>query len=129
MDVPTGSAGPGCVPAMNPRALWYWLAVATALFACIFFYQRHVHHGPSAPARILPNLKPAAVTGIQIRPEGQLEIRAERTNAVWQLTQPIAYPAHSARIESLLTALERLRPATFITRRELRERPKAEEEY
>jgi hypothetical protein len=114
---------------MTSRANWFWIGTAAALFAFIFFYQRHAHKVPTGPVRLLANFKPADVTSVLVRPEGQLEIRAERTNGTWILTQPLPYPAEPAVVESLLVVLERLTPATYISRRELTARPKAEEEY
>ena len=114
---------------MTSRANWFWISAAAALFAFIFFYQRHAHKPPAGPVRLLADFKTADVTSVQVRPEGQLEIRAERTNGTWMLTQPLPYAAEPAIIESLLVVLERLTPATYITRRELAGRPKAEEEY
>jgi Domain of unknown function (DUF4340) len=114
---------------MTSRANWFWIGTAAALFAFIFFYQRHAHKAPTGPVRLLANFKPADVTSVLVRPEGQLEIRAERTNGTWILTQPLPYPAEPAVVESLLVVLERLTPATYISRRELTARPKAEEEY
>jgi hypothetical protein len=121
---------------MNPRRIWLWLGLASLLFAFIFFYQRHEHKPEAGPNRILPGLRAAAVTSVKVRPLGQLEIRAERTNpesfrgnGTWRLREPITYPAQGAAIETLLAALEQLTPATYITARELRDRPKADEEY
>ena len=114
---------------MTSRANWFWIGTAAALFAFIFFYQRHAHKPPAGPTRLLANFKSSAVTSVQVRPEGQLEIRADRTNGTWVLTQPLNYPANAANIENLLVVLERLAPTTYITRRELSTRPKAEEEY
>jgi hypothetical protein len=114
---------------MTSRANWFWVGTAAVLFAFIFFYQRHVHKTPTGPVRLLANFKPADVTSVLVRPEGQLEIRADRTNGTWVLTEPFPYPAEPAVVESLLVVLERLTPSTYITRRELAARPKAEEEY
>jgi len=114
---------------MTSKANWFWISTAAVLFAFIFFYQRHAHKAPLGPVRLLANFKTADVTSVQVRPEGQLEIRAERTNGAWVLTQPLPYPAEPAMVESLLVVLERLTPATYITRHELASRPKAEEEY
>jgi hypothetical protein len=114
---------------MTSRATWFWISTAAALFAFIFFYQRHAQKSPTGPVRLLANFKTSDVSSVQVRPEGQLEIRAERTNGTWKLTQPFAYPAEPATVESLLVVLERLTPATYITRRELAARPRAEEEY
>jgi hypothetical protein len=97
---------------MNPRNTWRWIAVAAVLFAFIFFYQRRVGRNGSQPARVLPNLKVAAVTSIQIRPGARAPIRADRTNGVWQLVaESLVYPAQAASIEKLLAELERLTPA------------------
>ena len=98
---------------MSSKKIWVWLWVAVGLFAFIIIYQRHAHKPPEQPAKILPDLSPAAVTSIQLRPgPDQLEIRAERTNRVWYLTEPAAYSAESSKLDELLQALERLTPAT-----------------
>src|ERR1035437_1259245 len=114
---------------MNPKNTWLWMAVAAALFVLVLFHQRHAREANSGPVRVLPNLKPAAVTSIQVSPGASKNIQAERTNGVWQLTGPPVYPAQAASIENLLIYLERLTPAPYITARELRNRPKAEQEY
>jgi hypothetical protein len=58
-----------------------------------------------------------------------LEIRVERTNQTWRLSNPLPFPADSSSIESLLAALAALSPATSISPAEMRSRPKADEEY
>jgi hypothetical protein len=115
---------------MNPRKTWMWLAAAVALFGIIFLLQRFGHKPPAGPALILPGLKPAAVTSILVRPgPKEREIRAERTNHIWQLSEPLVYPAQAVSIERLLARLQRLTPATCITAAEIRTRPKADQEY
>ncbi len=114
---------------MNPKNTWRWLLVAAVLFAFIFFVERHLRKPAIGPIKLLPRLNSAAVTSVQIRPKGQPEIRVERTNGFWQMTQPLRYPAQAAAVEGLLSTLERLVPATSITRGELKGRPRADEEY
>ena len=116
---------------MNTRASWAWLGVAACLFGFIVFYQRPQHKQPSGPMRVLPSLKASQVSAIQIRPAGagQLRIRTQRTNDTWQLTEPLVYPAQAASIDRLLTELQRLTPAPYISARELRNRPKVDEAY
>ena len=114
---------------MNSRNTWRWIIVALALFAFILVHQRFLRSTRSGPTQVLPRLKAAAATGVQVRPDAQLEIRADRTNGTWQLTEPIVYPAQAASIERLLTGLERLTTASYITARELRDRPRTDEEY
>ena len=43
--------------------------------------------------------------------------------------EPLVYPAQGTNIDHLLDALEELRPGTYITPAEIRNRPKAEEEF
>jgi hypothetical protein len=114
---------------MNPKNTWFWIAVAAGLFALVFLHQRHSSKVGSGPVRVLPNLKAAAVTSIQVRPGASPNIRVERTNGVWQLTQPLVYPAQAVSIESLLFHLEQLTPAPYITARELRNQPRVDEQY
>ncbi len=103
--------------------------MAVALFAFIFFHQRHARKRTGGPRKVLPNLNATAATSVQVRPAGQLEIRADRTNGTWRLTEPLVYPAQAVSVEKLLAELERLTPAPYITARELRGRPNADEEY
>ena len=116
---------------MSARNTWIWICVAGALFAFIFFYERTLQRPPPGPLPILPNLKPKLVNSVQVRPSGriQLDIVAERSNQVWQLTEPLRYPAEAARVDGLLSALEHLVPAAYISSVEMRGRPKADEEY
>jgi hypothetical protein len=130
---------------MSSRHTWFWLLLAAGLFAFIFFYQRHTRKGAAGPSRILPGVKLSEVTSIQVRPavagQAQLEIRAERTNNLWQLTEPpstslrtdtntwLPYPAQAASIENLIAALEQLTPAIYISESELKAHPKADEEF
>jgi hypothetical protein len=78
---------------------------------------------------VLPNLKAAAVTSVQVRSGARAPIRADRTNGVWQLADPVVYPAQAVSIEKLLAELQRLTPAPYISARELRDRPKVDETY
>jgi hypothetical protein len=114
---------------MNSQNTWRWLIVAVALFAFILFQQRYLPKTGGGPSKVLPSLKAAAVTSVQVRPAAQLEIRAERTNGIWQLIEPLVSPAQAVSIEKLLAELEVLTPASYITARALRNRPNADEEY
>jgi hypothetical protein len=131
---------------MSSRHTWFWLLLAAGLFGFIFFYQRHTHKLPAGPVKILPGVRLSEVSSIQVRPgatgQAQLEIRAERTNNIWLLTDPpsptslradtnswLPYPAQAASIESLIAALEQLTPAIYISESELKAHPKADEEF
>lgn len=96
---------------MNSKATGTWFLIAALLFVLIFFFERQPHAPASGTAEILPQLNLSEITAVQIVPAGALEIRAERTNGVWYLVQPVSYPAQSTAIESLLDALQKLTPA------------------
>ncbi len=114
---------------MSPRYTWLWVGLALGLFAFIALFERHWHKPAGGPLQVLPELEVAAVTSVQVRPAGQLEIRAEQTNRTWSLTRPLSYPAEAARIEALLTNLAGLRIQTYITGAELRQRTNTDQEY
>jgi hypothetical protein len=106
---------------MNSKNTFFWFLLAAALFAFIFFFERHLHPPAPGPALIFSGLKPREVTGVQITPAGAFEIRASRTNATWLLAKPIVYPAQPAAIEILLGALQKLTSVTRISASDLRE--------
>ncbi len=114
---------------MNSKSTWFWAIVAAALFAFIFLFERNNQPPNAGPPKVLPDLRAAEITGISVRPTGQLEIRAIRANHTWQLTQPMVYPAEAGSIDGLLQALEQLTAPTYITSAELKNHPKADEEY
>ena len=116
---------------MNSKTTWALVALAAGLFAFIWFFERHVSQNPDAGkrARALPQLNPSKVTGIQIRPAAQDEIRADRTNDTWTLTKPFLYPAQSAAIAALLDALQNLPGQSYISAEELKNHPAADKEF
>ena len=114
---------------MNSKTTGIWFTIAAALFAVIIVFERFLRPAAPEPSCILPELRPPAVTGVQVIPSGALEIRADRTNGAWLLAKPIAYPAQSAAIEALLDALEKLTPATRISAAELRNHLNADVEF
>ena len=114
---------------MTFRNTLVWLSLAVALFgASVWHYQRS-SKVPIGPQRILPQLRPQDVTNVQVRLEGQLEIRAQRTGSEWKLIQPVQYPAEAPMISNLLAVLEQMTPAVYIPPREVMEHPNAEEDY
>ncbi|HTX20328.1 MAG TPA: DUF4340 domain-containing protein [Candidatus Aquilonibacter sp.] len=100
---------------MNSKTTGIWFALAAVLFAFIFVFQHYFRPPANTIQPILAGLRPQMVTSIQVIPNGALEIRADRTNNSWMLTKPIVYPAQPAAIETLLTALQNLAPATKIS--------------
>ena len=62
---------------MIPRTTWTLVAVATALFALIYFVERplreNAHDTPSK--QLLSNITVASVTSVYVRPAGESEIR------------------------------------------------------
>jgi Domain of unknown function (DUF4340) len=114
---------------MNSKTTGIWFTIAAALFALIFVLEHFLRPAAVESSCILPELRPSAVTSIQVIPSGALEIRADRTNGAWRLIKPIAYPAQPAVIESLLDALQKLTAATRISAAELRGHHDADAEF
>ncbi len=114
---------------MNPKNTWVWFIVAAGLFAVIFVLKQFGPKPAVGPGPVLPGFKAGSVTIVQVHPTGQSAIRAERTNASWQLTKPMNYPAQAISIETLLAVLEQLMPVSQITATELRNRSNADAEF
>ena len=95
---------------MNSKNTKLWFVVAAMLFAFIFIFQHYFRPVAVGPAQIFPGLRPQSVTGVEVIPKGAAEIRADRTNNSWMLTNPVSYPAQTAAIETLLAALQKLTP-------------------
>ncbi len=114
---------------MNPRNTWIWIIVATALLGVILVLEQLRPDPPPGLAPLLPGFNARIVTSVQIGHAGQMDIRVERTNATWQITRPVQYPAQAVSIEALLDALERLAPFSHIDSSELRRRPETEADF
>lgn len=114
---------------MNSKSTWVWLTIAAILFAAVFGVEKYWRKPPPVLQPLLPNFRAAAITSVQYTPAGQLEIRADRTNGQWQITKPITYPAQATSIETLLNALQQIAPMQTISGAELRQHPKADEEF
>jgi hypothetical protein len=114
---------------MNSKTTGIWFTIAAALFALIFVFEHFLRPAAGESSCILSELRPTAVTSVQVIPSGALEICADRTNGAWRLTKPIAYPAQPAAIEALLDALQKLTPATRISAAELRGHHDADTEF
>jgi hypothetical protein len=114
---------------MNSKTTWIWVTLAALLFAAVVVVEKYGRPAPPELVALLPGFRASDVTSVQFAPAGQMEIRAERTNDVWQLVKPNPYPAQAHSIEILLTALERLAPAHVITGAELLKYPDADEQF
>jgi hypothetical protein len=113
---------------MSSKNTWLWLTAAAVLFAFIFLFERFRPHPDTGPAYLLPGLNAKAINTVQIR-MGQVDIRVERTNGVWQLVQPVIYPAQNTNVQNLLDALQQLLIAHQISEKEFRADPKAGENF
>ena len=78
---------------------------------------------------MLPQLKAAAVTAVQVRLRGHLSGITAAYNGEWLITQPRLGRARASAILGLLTALEQLQPVSVISPAERRGRPNAEKEF
>ena len=104
---------------MNPKNTWLWVLVVAGLFTVIFLHDRFSPRPETGPAKLLPGFESASVTSVEILPANQRSLRVERVKDVWQLTQPVNFPARAAAVTDLLIALEQMVPATRITAQEL----------
>lgn len=100
---------------MNSKHTFTWFILAVVLLAFIVGYRFFERSTVVEPTELLPDLHPLAVTAVQVSPRDSAEICVVNTNGAWTLTQPVAYPAQSAAIQSLLTALQKLKPALRLT--------------
>ena len=101
---------------MNTKTTKWLVLTAVALFLFIFFFERRTEETSTAPQKLsllLPNLKPALVTQIEVG-QDKLNLRAIRTNEAWLLTAPLTYPALATPIENLARAVSELRGRTLI---------------
>jgi hypothetical protein len=114
---------------MRQKTTAIWFVLAASLFAFIWLYQRFLQPAATTLDRLLPGLRAADITRLQISAAGQREISVVHSNGVWLLQKPLAYPAQSASVESLLGALEKLAPVTRLTAAELRSHKNADIEF
>jgi hypothetical protein len=99
---------------MNSKTTWILLLLAGAMFAFIWFFERHLQAPGDSGSRpaLLEDVHWEDVTAVQVRPAGQIEIRAVQTNGTWMLTRPIAYPAEAGAVEALVHALKAMKGDT-----------------
>ncbi len=114
---------------MNSRSTWIWICLAALLAAGIFVVEKLDTKPVVQPIPLLTDFKADEITSVQVTLADQSGMRVEGSNGVWQLTNPIVYPAQVASIEGLLKILEELKPATIIPPNEVRQRPNADEEF
>ena len=114
---------------MKTKSTAIWFALAVLLFAFIWLWQKHWRPATPTADRLLPGLRAADVTDIEVIAAGALAIDADSTNGVWQLEKPFVYPAQAAAIENLIAVLEKLTPATRLTAAEIGLHKDADAEY
>ncbi len=102
---------------MNSRVTWWLVTLAVVLFAFIYLVEKKSKPTAMAsdPAPRLLNIRAAEVTNIQLRVTNRLVVNVEKDVNDWNMTVPLLYPAHSQRIESLLTVLENLNTQKRVT--------------
>ena len=114
---------------MKSKTTALWFVLAALLFAGVWLSQKFFQPAAPVTATLLPGLRAGDLTALQISPANALEISALRTNGAWQLDKPLAYPAQSAAIETLVGALEKLAPAPRLTAAEIRSHKNADADF
>ena len=114
---------------MNYKSTFVWITIAAVLAGAILGVQKFGRKPAPGLVALIPGFRADKVTSVAFTPAGQLEIRAERTNALWRLVKPVSYPAQAASVEALINALEKLAPAYTISGAEVRQRKNADKEF
>lgn len=114
---------------MKSNTTTIWLVLAAILAAAVWFVEKHLQPAAQPDNTLIAGLRAADVTSIQVTPPGGREISVNRTNNNWYLGRPVAYPARSTAIESLLSALEKLTPTLRLTAAETAAHKNADAEY
>ena len=105
---------------MKSKTTAIWFALAVSLAAGIWLSQKFLQPAAPVVGNLRAGLRAGDLTAIQISPAGAREITVVRSNRVWQLQRPLAYPAQAAAVAALAGALEKLAPALRLTAAELR---------
>ncbi len=116
---------------MKSKTTWSCVAIAGILFAFIFYVEHPFREQSvlSQSTKIFPAFDAKAATHIELVRGGNGKIRVERTNDSWLLTSPLVYPAAKATVEKFLQTLAELSWQAHISAGELKNRPKAQEEF
>jgi len=111
---------------MKSRTPKILFATALALFLYIYFVERRgldTEGQHARAARVLPGLRPDAVTGIQITISNQV-LRLETGSEGWRIVSPSVYPAQTTLVEGLLDTLAGLSRVTYLTAADVAGLPK-----
>ncbi len=116
---------------MSAKTTWSLVFVAAILFAFILFFERPYREQRSRPPElhVLPGLQITNVDSIQIQPSGLIDLRVDRTNAAWQLTRPVSFPADRQKIEEMLHTFSQLTWQGRISAADLQTRENSSEEF
>ena len=115
---------------MNSKTTWSCVAIAGLLFVFIALVEHpfRVKTNAALSTKVFPAFDTNAATHIEVR-RARREVRAVRVQDSWSLTSPIEYPAAAGQIERLLSTLANLRWQNRLSADELKDRPKAQEEF
>lgn len=93
---------------MNKKTTIFWVFMAIALFAYIYFFEWRKPANQSEAGlnqKLLLNFKPDLVTELRIT-AGKLFLRVQRSGNGWWIASPIKYPAHPVLIDNLLKQID-----------------------
>ncbi len=115
---------------MNSKTTWSYVAIAAVLFAFIVWVEKPFRGklNQARSTKVFPAFDAARADQIEVRRPAST-IRADRTNSVWALSKPFPYAAAETPIRNLLLAIADLNWQVHISAGELRNRPKAQEEF
>ena len=104
---------------MKSKSTILWFIVAATLAAAIWLLDTYFKPAPMGEKALFTGLRTDKVSGIQVIPGGAREISVIHSNKTWMVERPIIYPAQTAAIDGLLSALEKLTPVMSFTAGEM----------
>ena len=98
---------------MNPRTNWFLVLVALGLGAYIAMTRGH--RNPARELGAIRFIPPSSgdVTAIQVG-KSNTSVSVERTGGSWRMRSPVDYPAQATSVESVLSAIEKLSPQSYL---------------
>ncbi|HEX9047293.1 MAG TPA: DUF4340 domain-containing protein [Verrucomicrobiae bacterium] len=114
---------------MKSKTTAIWFVLAAALAAVIWYLNDFLPPAAPQEVHLFNGLHAGRITRLQITPGGGREISVLRTNHLWSLEKPFAYPAQPTAIDSLAAAMEKLTATATLSAAEMSRHKNADAEY
>ncbi|HEY1174139.1 MAG TPA: DUF4340 domain-containing protein [Verrucomicrobiae bacterium] len=116
---------------MNTKNTWSLVAVAAALFAFIYFFERDDGKDTAKVVehRLMNKLQVSLVSRIEINIVGTNTVTLERANTNWRVISPVNYPARQQQVRNFLAGVAELAYTSTIPATELAKSPRGLADY